>query len=358
MGDMRDSLVRGPGNRKAARPKARLSTHKKRAVWFQARTCWPVRDAPIGKLIQARAQARISPQSALTAEWTSVGPTNIGGRMTCMVCHPDNADVIWIGAAGGGVWHSTDAGSTWTPQWHAQDILNIGALAIDAQDPNVLYCGTGEADLSDDSYPGVGLFKTSNAGNSWQLLADTENELLPRRIGAIAVDPFDSKHILLGGVGFNESSASGHDLGGLYRSRDGGLTWSRDLTFSAKNYWCHAVAFHPAQQGRIFASVTEQGSHSGIWRSSDGGQNWEHLRNGLPDPASFGRTSLAISLSAPNVTYALAESQNIGESDLLLGVFRSCDDGDSWTNVTGAHLGKQGQMSYGNTIAVHPTILT
>jgi photosystem II stability/assembly factor-like uncharacterized protein len=350
-----EDRVRVPRKTQASKPEVRFSTHKKRAVWFQSRTCWPVRDAPIEKLIEARAEARRSPEAEMTARWISVGPTNIGGRTTSLICHPDNPDVIWIGAAGGGVWHSTDAGLTWSPQWHEQDILNIGALALDPQDPNVLYCGTGEADLSDDSYPGVGLFKSIDSGTSWRLLAGAEDGQLPRRIGAIALDPFDSRHIIVGGVGFNESSASGHDLGGLYSSRDGGSTWSREITFATNNYWCHAVVFHPRKSGRIFTTITEQGSRSGIWRSLDGGQSWEHLTKGLPAPACFGRTSLAISPSDPDVIYAFAESENIGQADLLLGVFRSSDEGDSWADVSGNHFRKEGQISYGNCIAVHPS---
>ncbi len=349
-------LVRGPGKpRSRGTPEPRLSTHKKRAVWFQARTCWPVRDAPIHKLVQARAQARNTQTLSMTTQWESAGPSNIGGRTTCLICHPQNADILWIGAAGGGVWHSTDGGVTWAPQWHSQDILNIGALAIDSKDPNVIYCGTGEADLSADSYPGVGLFKSTDGGASWQVLASPDNDAVPRRIGAIAIDPFDSRHIIVGGVGFNESSASGHDFGGLYFSHDGGATWTRELSFATNNYWCHAVVFHPTVTGKIYTTITEQGSRSGIWRSSDGGGSWQQLTSGLPAAALFGRTSLAISASNPDIIYAFAQNESSGDKDALLGVFRSADGGNTWKNVAGSYFKTEGQISYGNTVAVHPT---
>ena len=90
-------------------------------------------------------------------QWESVGPTNIGGRMTSIICHPQTPDTVWAGAAGGGVWQSDDAGRTWRPVWRDQDILNVGALAIDPKNPAIIYCGTGEANLSADSYAGVGL---------------------------------------------------------------------------------------------------------------------------------------------------------------------------------------------------------
>jgi len=243
--------------------------------------------------------------------------------------------MIWVGAAGGGVWQSADGGQTWSTQWHSQDILNIGALALDPSNLQTIYCGTGEADLSADSYPGVGLFRSSDGGATWHVLASPAATGIPRRIGAIAVDPFDANHIKLGGVGFNEVSASNNDLGGIYTSHDGGITWAREQFVSSGNYWCHAVLFHPAKQGTIFTTVTEQGSKSGIWRSSDGGASWQHLVAGLPNPASIGRTALAMSSSDPTILYALAQDENSGSSDQVLGVFRSADGGDTWTNIAG-----------------------
>jgi photosystem II stability/assembly factor-like uncharacterized protein len=228
-------------------------------------------------------------------------------------------------------------------------------LAIDANNPDTIYCGTGEANLSADSYPGVGLYKSSDAGKTWQLLTSTEKYLIPKRIGIIAIDPFDSKHILLGGVGLSEVSATGKDFGGMYVSFDSGITWKRSTFISAQNYWCHSIVFHPQQKGTIYASFTEQGSRSGIYRSVDGGSQWEQLTKGLPVPASFGRTSLALSPSNPKVLYAFAKNEASGDNDLLLGVFRSIDGGDNWKSIHGTHFRDEGQISYGNTIVVHPT---
>ena len=112
--------------------------------------------------------------------------------------------------------------------------------------------------------------------------------------------------------------------------------------------------FHPEKCGVVFAAVTEQGSRSGIWRSVDGGANWNQLTDGLDDPALFGRTSLAISRSKPNVMYAFAANENSASSDLMLGVYRSDNGGDSWEKISKSHFTNEDQLSYNNTIAVHP----
>jgi photosystem II stability/assembly factor-like uncharacterized protein len=272
--------------------------------------------------------------------------------MTSAVCDPTNADRIWTASAGGGVWRSDDAGKTWQALWHDEQILNVGSLAIDGRQPDVIYCGTGEANLSADSYAGVGLYRTVDGGQTWNLLAGSDATGIPRRIGVIAIDPFDSQHLLLGGIGFAPSQK---DAGGLYASSDGGTSWRRVDFVSLNNNWCHAIVFHPTQQGTVWVTVTEQGASSGIWKSSDSGQKWTQLTAGLPDGARIGRMSLAVSLSNPDVLYGFAGDASSGRADLLLGVFRSQDGGASWTDVSDAQLRKQGQISYGNTIVVHPS---
>ncbi|MGH7516494.1 MAG: WD40/YVTN/BNR-like repeat-containing protein [Gemmatimonadales bacterium] len=351
------ALTRGPpkpATRGAAAP--RLSNHKRRSVWFQARTAWPLREAPTAVLVHERGRtARTVPPAPGTAQWQLAGPTNIGGRMTSLVCDPANPDRVWAGAAGGGVWYSADAGRTWQPQWHDQDVLNVGALALDPTNPDIVYCGTGEANLSADSYAGLGIYRSTDGGKTWSLFASSSQTDIPRRIGVIAIDPFDSQHIRIGGVGYDEVGASPRDLGGMYTSFDGGSTWTRETFVLAQNYWCHAIVFHPATRGTILATFTARGPRSGIYRSTDGGTSWTQAVAGLPPPEQTGRTSLAISPSSPNVVYALAADQSSSYADRVLGVFRSRDGGTTWQDRTGSHFANERQMQYGNTIVVHPT---
>jgi photosystem II stability/assembly factor-like uncharacterized protein len=347
-----------PGPRKKElkqrRPKPRLSSHKRRSVWFQARSSWPFREAPIHILVTERNRVRRDlATSKDAARWRCIGPTNVGGRMTSIVCHPDKPDCIWAGAAAGGVWQSSDAGLTWRSVWSKQDSLNIGSLAIDPVNPDVFYCGTGEANLSADSYAGVGIYRTLNGGDTWKLLAGASDLHIPTRIGVIAINPFDSEHLLIAGVGADESSPRPEDFGGMFVSHDGGVSWRRETFISTRNYWCHAIVFHPTP-GVIFASFTEQGAKNGIWLSEDSGEHWRQLSKGLPAAENFGRTSLAISPSDPDVIYAFAQSTMSGRTDRLLGVFRSADRGEEWREIGGRHFRGEGQISYGNTIAVHP----
>ncbi|HEX8139250.1 MAG TPA: hypothetical protein VF544_16935 [Pyrinomonadaceae bacterium] len=349
-------ITRGPRKeRKQGVSKLRLGNHKERSRWFQSRAAWPFREAPTQTMVREREQTKNAlPALPGTNQWELAGPTNIGGRMTAIVCHPTQPERIWAGAAGGGVWFSPNAGQTWQAQWHAQDVLNVGALAVDERNPQIVYCGTGEANLSADSYAGVGMYRTLDGGKTWHLHASSDKTGIPRRIGSIAIDPFDSKHIRLGGVGYAEMGGGASDLGGIYFSLDGGITWKRESFVVASNYWCHSIVFDPQTRGTIYATFTARGPRSGIYKTTDGGKTWAQLKTGLPSPQRMGRTSLAISRSNPKVLYAFTADESSQFSDLLLGVFRTANGGKTWTDIAGNHFKDEGQISYGNTIAVHP----
>ena len=252
------------------------------------------------------------------------------------------------------MWKSTDAGATWRALWHTEDSLNVGSLAISPNNPDILYCGTGEANLSADSYAGVGVYRSTDGGESWMLLAPSDVAQIPRRIGTIAIDPNNPQHLRLAGISYKHEFNP--IFGGMYVSTNGGATWRRETFVAQQNHWCHAIAFHPTDSNIIYASFTAQGSESGIWRSTDGGLKWEHLTNGLPDPARFSRSSLAIAPSDPNIVYVLAADAIPGQNDAIrvLGVFRSDDGGDSWIDTATSEFLDERQMNYNNTIAVHP----
>ena len=344
----------GPRKQRGEHPKRVTSHHKARAGWFRARAAWPMRDANTETLIRERGRARRRLAAApLASQWEMVGPINIGGRCTSLVCDPVDADKIWVGAAGGGVWVSQDGGATWKETWRANAPLEIGALAIDLTNPGTLYCGTGEANLSADSYAGDGVYRSINGGKTWQMWASSNAKRIPRRVGAIAVDPFDKNHVLVGGIGYGRVAAN-DDFGGLHETADGGTTWRRMTFISSQNYWCHCVVFHPLVRGTVFATFTGPGTKSGIYRSTNGGTNWTQLTQGLPPTERMGRATLALAPSSPDQIWAIVADASNSAGDGVLGVFHSTNRGSTWANVAGHHFDDEGQMSYGNAIAVHP----
>jgi len=341
-------LLREAGSvRPPAEPSAPVSaTHKVRSRWFQAREAWPLREAPVDLLVRERERVATEiPAAPGEARWSSVGPANIGGRATCIACDPGDPARIWLGSAGGGVWRSPDGGKTWIPLWDGQPSLNVGSLAVDPHDPDVLYCGTGEANQSVDSHPGVGLFRSENAGQDWRLVAPAGPGGLPSRIAVVAVDPFDRDHLLVGGLDHLDGATKG-----LFASDDRGESWHRLLPFiGANRYFCHDAKFHPGQRRLIYATIRTRGTNNGIWRSVDGGANWTQLRTGLPAPDRIHRTSLALAPSDPDVLYAQIENRGA-----VLGIFRSADQGETWASVGGTHFARERQLAYNNTIVVHP----
>ncbi len=323
-----------------------FSTHKARAGWFNAREAWPMREAPLELLMRARNVAKVNlATSPGTASWEESGPTNIGGRMTSIAVDASDADRIWVGAAGGGVWTSTDGGLHWTPRWHDEPTLNIGSICLDPSNPDILYCGTGEANLSADSHPGVGMYRSMDGGTSWHLLAPANTHGLPRRIGRVVVDPFDSDHILIGGVGHQSQDARG-----LFVSTDAGNSWARINAMIPSPYHCHEAIFHPTKQGTIYVTIDANGSQSGIWKTEDSGQNWTHLTSGLSAPALGRRIGLAIALSDPKILYA----QVATATGQVRGVFRTANGGNTWKSIGGTHFNNERQMNYNNTISVNP----
>ncbi len=334
---------------KTSRARRRRTTHKRRSGWFQARASWPFREPSVSRLMHARTRAAGEMRTpAMAHRWQPVGPTNVGGRLTSIVSHPDDADRIWVGAAGGGVWESRDAGKSWSTVWHQEATLNIGSLAIDARAPQNLYCGTGEANLSADSYAGVGVYRSTDGGASWEVRAEATAAGIPLRIGALQVDPFDSAHLALGGIGFGGAPT------GLFLSSDFGARWTAVALPEIGRYWCHAIAYDPGTAGTLYVAVTTMGTGSGIFRSRDGGARWQRLGGGLPAGHRIHRASLAVSPSHPHVLYTLiADAGTDGES--VLGVFRSNNRGATWAQVDHGFFAEEGQMSYNNALAVDPT---
>ncbi|HTD72398.1 MAG TPA: hypothetical protein VK652_02645 [Steroidobacteraceae bacterium] len=269
------------------------------------------------------------PESAYSAlHWREIGPFR-GGRAVAVAGVPGSPNVFYFGAAAGGVWKSIDAGATWKPIFDAQKVSSIGAIAVARSNPDIIYVGTGEANMRGNVTWGAGMFRSTDAGKTWAEigLADT------RQIGAIIVDPADPNIVLVAAVG--------HAFGpntqrGVFRSTDGGKTWNRVLY---KNELTGAIdlAVDPHNSNIVYAALwqvrrqpwnfSSGGPGSGLYRSMDGGVTWAQLSgHGLPE-GILGRIDIAISAVDSNRIYAMIEAKEGG-------LYRSDDGGTQWRRVS------------------------
>ncbi len=268
-----------------------------------------------------------SPFAQLT--FRNVGPSSAGGRLTSVVGSDRDASIYYIGAAGGGVWKSTNGGADWTPLFDDQPVAAIGALALDPANPDVVWAGTGEANPRNDVIPGNGLYVSRDGGKTWALsgLQGTAS------IAKILVDPRNPRSIVVAALGdaFADSTKRG-----IYRSTDGGLTWTRTLYLGPSSGGCD-LASSPRAPNVIFAcmwqyrrtgwSSNSGGPDDGIFRSTDGGATWQKLQgHGLPTD-TVGRIGLAVAPSDPHRVYAVIESSQ-GR------MWRSDDGGESWQLIS------------------------
>jgi photosystem II stability/assembly factor-like uncharacterized protein len=266
-------------------------------------------------------------------EWISRGPTNIGGRVTGIALHPTNSNIIYAGAADGGVFKSTDGGLTWDVLTDQFITLSVGDVAIDPNNPNTVYVGLGEANLAGDNYDGDGVYRTTDAGASWTNIGLAQT----KRIGRVAVHPANSDIIFVAGAGAQFSADSAR---GVYRTTDGGATWEKVLYISDSTSAID-LRINPVHPDTIFAAMWERmrwptrrkagGQTSGLYRSTDIGMTWTELTSGLPSGANVGRIGITICAASTNVLYA-TYTDSVGWLD---AIYKTTDGGDSWYQTSG-----------------------
>ena len=298
------------------------------------------------------AQSAVLADAAKDLEWRLIGPFR-GGWATVVTGVPSKPDTFYFGAAGGGVWRSDNAGRTWTSIFDHGGAASIGALAVSSSDPRVIYVGTGQAETRYDVAAGSGVFRSSDEGKSWTPVGFSDS----RHIGKIWIDPKNPNLVLVGVQGhfFGPSSTRG-----VYRSTNGGKTWSQ--TLRPDNDWTGVtdIASDPKNPRVLFASTWEahqfpwlsyftptKGAGSGVYKSTDEGLTWKRLSgNGWPTGA-LGRIGLAATHTAKGTrVYATVDSESAG------GLYRSDDGGAHWARVNAE---KSFTSSYASRLTVEPS---
>jgi len=273
------------------------------------------------------------------ALWTFAGPTNIGGRITDIAIHPDFPQTIYIGAASGGILKTTDGGANWQNIFTSAPVISIGALAIDPQQPQVLYAGTGEANASSYSFIGNGIYKSVDGGVNWTHKGLDESAYF----GRIIVDYSNSQRVFAAACG---TLFSPNATRGIYRSDDGGDSWNQVLYVNDSTAGVDIVQ-HPSNPNILYAAMWERmrgltyrrshGTSSGIYKSLDGGSTWTLLTNGLPGGSQKGRIGLAIAHNNPETVYAFIDRLVSGTPTAT--VFKTTNGGDSWQQTNDNALG-------------------
>src|SRR5438067_2601339 len=287
-----------------------------------------------------------SPKEFKALKYRNIGPA-AGGRVSRAAGVAGNPLLYYAATASGGVWMSSDGGTSWKSVFDDQPVSSIGSIAVAASDPNVIYVGSGEANIRGNVGAGDGIYKSIDAGRTWTHVWDQEGQ-----IGTMAVDPRDANVAYAAVLG--HAFASNPERG-VYRTKDGGRTWLQVLKKDADT-GASDVALDPSNPNTVFAGFWQArrfpwdlqsgGPGSGLYVSHDAGDSWKQLTgHGLPE-GSWGKVGVAVAPSNGQRVYALIESEKGG-------LFRSDDGGESWDLINASRALRQRAWYY-TTITVSP----
>lgn len=267
---------------------------------------------------------------SIEGSWTSQGPGNIGGRFNCLAVHPDDDMVILAGAAAGGIFKTVNNGFSWYPVADDFSYLAMGCITYDPQDPNIVYAGTGDPNISGLPHVGNGVYKSFDGGETWEHMGLTEQRIISR----IVINPSNTDVVYAGTMGLPFER---NEERGLYKSSDGGETWTQ-VHYVNDESGVIDLLINPDQPDTLFAAMWNRirnnqeslitGPDAKIWRSTDAGSTWEILENGLPQDTSS-RIGLAMSGSNYDHIFAIY----VGTDFQIKGLYRSTDAGENWEDV-------------------------
>lgn len=294
------------------------------AAWLVRAASTAVAAALLGSAALAAAPDELVPDDLKALEWREVGTAMPSGRIARFAVHPTDQRIIYAASASGGLWKTVNAGATWTPIFEKQGSVSMGAVTLDPKDPNTIWLGTGEQNNVRSSLYGDGVYRSKDGGATWEHMGLKDS----RHIGRILVHPNDSNTVYVAALG---SLWGAGEERGLYRTRDGGKTWTR-LLRPSQFTGVVEVAMHPGNPNILYAATFQRerrqwsmiggGTEGGLWRSTDGGDTWARVGNGFPTTA-VGRVGVTFCPGKPDMLYATA----VGPDG---GTFRSTDGGTSW----------------------------
>ncbi|HUR10643.1 MAG TPA: hypothetical protein VM012_04705, partial [Flavitalea sp.] len=280
----------------------------------------------------------------------AIGPSGMSGRITAIDALTSDANTVYIGSASGGVWKTVNGGAAWNPVFDEQPILNIGSVAIQQDNPSVVWVGTGEGNPRNSLNLGEGIFKSMDAGKSWKRMGLEKT----RNIHRLLIDPKDPNTVYAGAIG---NPYAEHQERGVFKTTNGGMTWERIL-FTNDTSGVGDMIMDPSNPNKLFVgmwqhrrtpwSLKSGGPGSGLFMTTDAGKSWKKLgkENGLPE-GNYGRIGLAISRSNPNRVYALVEATKNG-------LYKSDDGGDNWELVNSDPAWVSNRPFYFQEIACDP----
>lgn len=283
----------------------------------------------------------------LTQSWLQEGPGNIGGRFNALAISPTDQDIIYAGAANGGIFKTTDGGASWNPIFDDQAYLAIGDIELDPNDENTIYVGTGDKNFGGGSHLGNGVYKSTDAGATWTQIGLEETSIITE----IAIDPADSDRIFVSTLGNTYEKTP--DNRGVYRTTDGGTTW-QNVLFISDSSGVIDMVMDPSNSDILYATGFNRinlpfqakvtGPDAKIYKTIDGGDNWTILSNGLPT-GDQSRIGLVISDVAPNTLYA----SYTGTSLDIVDIYKTTDAGATWAplNVHAGGLPTNAQGGFG-----------
>ncbi|MCC7194025.1 MAG: hypothetical protein IT356_00555 [Gemmatimonadaceae bacterium] len=267
-------------------------------------------------------------------QWRSIGPVNMAGRITDVEGVPGTR-TFYVAGAGGGVWKTVNAGTTFFSVWDTQPIASIGDIAIAPSNPNVVYVGTGEGNSRNSVAPGWGVYRSGDGGVSWTSLGLEKTQ----HIGRIVVHPKDPNTVYVAALGAVWADSPDR---GLYKSVNGGKTWQMSKFVSNRAGFTD-VAMSPANPDVLFAASYEVqrkpaflasgGPGSALWKTTDAGKTWTEVKGGGFPATTKGRMNIQFAPSNPNIVYVMVEADSVRGAkpqQLLSGLYRSADGGRTW----------------------------